>query len=398
MSTTHLMQTYSPQPVAFARGEGAWLWDTEGKRYLDGLAGIAVNGLGHNHPVLVRAISEQAAKIIHTSNLFTVPEQERAAAKVCGLAGMDNAFFANSGAEANEAAIKLARLHGHQRGIDNPQIIVMEKAWHGRTLATLSATGSRKAQAGFEPLMGGFLRVPYNDVAAIERMAENPSIVAILMEVLQGEGGIHVAHAEYLKRLREICDARQWLLMIDEVQSGIGRTGKWFAHQWAGVVPDVITLAKGLASGVPIGACLARGVAAKVFKPGNHGTTFGGGPLVSIAAITTLEVIERDGLMQHAAQMGEAIMGGLRKALAGVAGVKEIRGMGLMIGIELDRPCGEVTRRCLEAGLVVNVTAESVVRLLPPLVIKREECEQLVSILSGVVKQFLAESKTAAAA
>jgi acetylornithine aminotransferase len=398
MSTSHLMSTYSPQPVAFARGEGAWLWDTQGKRYLDGLAGIAVNGLGHNHPVLVRALSEQAAKIIHTSNLFTVPEQEQAAAKVCALSGMENAFFANSGAEANEAAIKLARLHGHQRGIDNPQIIVMEKAWHGRTLATLSATGSRKAQAGFEPLMGGFLRVPYNDVAAIERVAENPSIVAILMEVLQGEGGIHVAHADYLKRLREICDQRQWLLMIDEVQSGIGRTGKWFAHQWSGIVPDVITLAKGLASGVPVGACLARGVAAKVFKPGNHGTTFGGGPLVSVATLTTFDVIERDGLLEHAARMGEAIQGGLRKALAGVAGVREIRGMGLMIGIELDRPCGEVTRRALEAGLVVNVTAESVVRLLPPLVITREQAEQLVSILAPVVKQFLAESKTAAAA
>jgi acetylornithine aminotransferase len=398
MSTSHLMSTYSPQPVAFARGEGAWLWDTQGKRYLDGLAGIAVNGLGHNHPVLVRALSEQAAKIIHTSNLFTVPEQEQAAAKVCALSGMENAFFANSGAEANEAAIKLARLHGHQRGIDNPQIIVMEKAWHGRTLATLSATGSRKAQAGFEPLMGGFLRVPYNDVAAIERVAENPSIVAILMEVLQGEGGIHVAHADYLKRLREICDQRQWLLMIDEVQSGIGRTGKWFAHQWSGIVPDVITLAKGLASGVPVGACLARGVAAKVFKPGNHGTTFGGGPLVSVATLTTLDVIERDGLLEHAARMGEVIQGGLRKALAGVAGVREIRGMGLMIGIELDRPCGEVTRRALEAGLVVNVTAESVVRLLPPLVITREQAEQLVSILAPVVKQFLAESKTAAAA
>ena len=398
MSTSHLMSTYSPQPVAFARGEGAWLWDTQGKRYLDGLAGIAVNGLGHNHPVLVRALSEQAAKIIHTSNLFTVPEQERAAAKVCALAGMENAFFANSGAEANEAAIKLARLHGHQRGMDNPQIIVMEKAWHGRTLATLSATGSRKAQAGFEPLMGGFMRVPYNDVAAIERVAENPSIVAILMEVLQGEGGIHVAQADYLKRLREICDQRQWLLMIDEVQSGIGRTGKWFAHQWSGVVPDVITLAKGLGSGVPIGACLARGAAAKVFKPGNHGTTFGGGPLVSVAAITTLEVIERDGLLDHAARMGEVIQGGLRKALAGVAGVKEVRGMGLMIGVELDRPCGEITRRALEAGLVANVTADTVIRLLPPLVITREQAEQLVSILAPVVKQFLAESKTAAAA
>ncbi|MGE5093497.1 MAG: aspartate aminotransferase family protein [Betaproteobacteria bacterium] len=398
MSATHLMQTYSPQPVAFARGEGAWLWDTQGKRYLDGLAGIAVNGLGHAHPVLTRAIAEQAARLIHVSNLFTVPEQERAAAKLCELSGMDNVFFANSGAEANEAAIKLARLHGHQRGIENAQIVVMEKAWHGRTLATLSATGSRKAQAGFEPLMGGFLRVPYNDVAAIERIAENPSIVAVLVEVLQGEGGIHVASAEYVKRLRQICDERQWLLMIDEVQSGLGRTGKWFAHQWSGVTPDVITLAKGLASGVPIGACLARGVAAKVFKPGNHGSTFGGGPLVTVACLTTLEVIEREGLLAHAHHMGEIIQGGLRKALAGVAGVKEIRGMGLMIGIELDRPCGEVVRRALQAGLVVNVTAETVIRLLPPLVIRKEEAEQLVSMLAPVVKAFLAESKATAAA
>jgi len=398
MSTSHLMQTYSPQPVAFARGEGAWLWDTQGKRYLDALAGIAVNGLGHNHPVLVRALSEQAARLIHTSNLFTVPEQERAAAKLCELSGMDNAFFANSGAEANEAAIKLARLHGHQRGIDNPQIVVMEKAWHGRTLATLSATGSRKAQAGFEPLMGGFIRVPYNDAAAIERIAENGSIVAVLMEVLQGEGGIHVANADYVRKLREICDARQWLLMIDEVQSGIGRTGKWFAHQWCGVVPDVITVAKGVGSGVPVGACLARGAAAKVFKPGNHGTTFGGGPLVCVAVSTTLETIERDGLLAHAGQMGDVIQNGLAKQLAGVAGVKEVRGMGLMIGLELDRPCGDITRRALEAGLVVNVTAESVVRLLPPLVISKAEAEQVVAILVAVVKQFLAESKTAAAA
>ncbi|HET9650667.1 MAG TPA: aspartate aminotransferase family protein [Usitatibacter sp.] len=398
MSATHLMQTYAPQPVAFARGEGAWLWDTNGKRYLDALAGIAVNGLGHGHPVLTRAIAEQAARLIHVSNLFTVPEQERAAAKLCELSGMENVFFANSGAEANEAAIKLARLHGHQRGIENAQIVVMEKAWHGRTLATLSATGSRKAQAGFEPLMGGFLRVPYNDVAAIERIAENPSIVAVLVEVLQGEGGIHVANAEYVKRLRQICDERQWLLMIDEVQSGLGRTGKWFAYQWSGVTPDVITLAKGLASGVPIGACLARGVAARVFKPGNHGSTFGGGPLATVACLTTLEVIEREGLLAHAHHMGEIVQGGLRKALAGVAGVKDIRGMGLMIGIELDRPCGEVTRRALEAGLIVNVTAERVIRLLPPLVIRKEEAEQVVALLAPVVKAFLAESKAAAAA
>jgi acetylornithine aminotransferase len=398
MSAGHLMQTYAPQDVAFVRGDGAWLWDTEGRKYLDALAGIAVNGLGHNHPVLVPALCEQARKLIHTSNLFRVPEQERAAAKVCAVSGMDNAFFANSGAEANEAAIKLARLHGHQRGVENATIIVMEKAWHGRTLATLSATGSRKAQAGFEPLMGGFLRVPYNDFAAVERLGDNQSVVAVLMEVLQGEGGIHVANLDYLRKLRDLCERKQWLLMIDEVQSGIGRTGKWFAHQWAGIVPDVITLAKGLGSGVPIGACLARGAAARVFKPGNHGTTFGGGPLVSVAAFTTLEVIERDGLLEHAARMGEVIQGGLRRELAGVAGVKDIRGMGLMIGVELDRPCGDLTKRALGAGLVINVTADKVVRLLPPLVIKEDEAKMVVEILAPLVKAFLAQAPAAAAA
>jgi acetylornithine/N-succinyldiaminopimelate aminotransferase len=398
MTAEHLMQTYAPLPVAFARGDGVWLWDTEGKRYLDALAGIAVNGLGHNHPVLTRALCEQAAKLIHTSNLFRVPEQERAAERVCALAGMDNAFFANSGAEANEAAIKLARLHGHQRGVESPTIIVMEKAWHGRTLATLSATGSRKAQAGFEPLMGGFLRVPYNDFAAVERLADNRSIVAVLLEALQGEGGIHVADAGYLRNLRELCERKQWLLMIDEVQSGIGRTGKWFAHQWAGIVPDVITLAKGLGSGVPIGACLARGIAAKVFKPGNHGTTFGGGPLVSVAALTTLDVIEKDGLLAHAQKMGEIIMGGLKRELAGVAGVKEVRGMGLMIGVELDRPCGDLTRRALAVGLVTNVTADKVIRLLPALVIQEAEAREIVAILTPLIKGFLAEAPAAAAA
>jgi acetylornithine/N-succinyldiaminopimelate aminotransferase len=395
---SHLMHTYSPQPVAWSRGEGAWLWDTQGRKYLDALAGIAVNGLGHAHPVLTRAISEQAAKLIHTSNLFIVPEQEAAAAKLCAISGMENVFFANSGAEANEAAIKLARLHGHQRGIENATIVVMEKAWHGRTLATLSATGSRKAQAGFEPLMGGFLRVPYNDFAAIERLSENGSIVAVLLEVLQGEGGINVANADYLRKVRELCDRKQWLLMVDEVQSGIGRTGKWLAHQWAGVKPDVITLAKGVGSGVPVGACLARGIAAKVFKPGNHGTTFGGGPLVSVAVSTTLEVIEKDGLLDNAARMGEAIKGGLVAELAGVAGVKEIRGMGLMIGVELDRPCGDLVRRALEAGLVINVTAEKVVRLLPPLIIKEAEARQLVATLAPLVKAFLSEAGAAAAA
>jgi acetylornithine aminotransferase len=398
MAASHLMHTYSPQPVAFARGEGAWLWDTEGKKYLDGLAGIAVNGLGHAHPVLTRAIAEQAARLIHTSNLFHVPEQERLAEKLCGIAGMDNAFFANSGAEANECAIKLARLHGHQRGIENSQIVVMEKAWHGRTLATLSATGSRKAQAGFEPLMGGFIRVPYNDLEAIERVASNPSIVAVLMEVLQGEGGINVADFAYVRKLREICDRKQWFLMIDEIQSGMGRTGKWMAHQWTGVTPDVITLAKGLASGVPIGACLARGAAAHVFKPGNHGTTFGGGPMVCVAGLTTLEVIEKDGLLAHARRVGDLLKAELQRGLAGVAGVREIRGEGLMLGVELDRPCSEVVKRSLAAGLVTNVTADKVIRLLPPLVITEAEVRKLAEILVPVVKSFLAESPAAAAA
>jgi acetylornithine aminotransferase len=395
---SHLMQTYAPQPVAFARGEGAWLWDTEGRRYLDGLAGIAVNGLGHAHPVLVKALAEQAGRIIHTSNLYTVPEQERAAAKLCAISGMDNAFFTNSGAESNECAIKLARLYGHQRGVENATIIVMEKAWHGRTLATLSATGSRKAQAGFEPLMGGFLRVPYNDFAAIERLADNASVVAVLLEVLQGEGGINVADAEYLRKLRALCDRKQWLLMIDEVQSGIGRTGKWFAHQWAGIVPDVMPLAKGMGSGVPVGACLARGAAAKVFKPGNHGTTFGGNPLAMVATITTLDVIEKDGLLAHAGRMGELVKSGLKAELAGLAGVKDVRGMGLMLGVELDRPCADIVKRALAAGLVSNVTADKVIRILPPLVIQEAEAKQLVSILAGVVKGFLSEAPAAAAA
>ncbi len=395
MTASHLMHTYSPQNVAFARGEGAWLWDTEGRKYLDALAGIAVNGLGHDHPDLVRAISEQAKRLIHVSNLFQVPEQEKLAARLCAISGMDNAFFANSGAEANECAIKLARLHGHQRGIENAQIVVMEKAWHGRTLATLSATGSRKAQAGFEPLMGGFIRVPYNDLAAIERIADNGSIVAILLEVLQGEGGIHVADFDYVRKLREICDRRQWLLMVDEVQSGMGRTGKWMAHQWTGVVPDVITLAKGLASGVPVGACLARGVAANVFKPGNHGTTFGGGPLVCVAGLTTLEVIERDGLMDNAKRLGELIRAELRRELGASPGVKDVRGEGLMIGVELDRPCGELVRRALGAGLVINVTADRVIRLLPPLVIDEAQAKHLVATLAPLVRAFLAEAKAA---
>jgi acetylornithine/N-succinyldiaminopimelate aminotransferase len=393
------MNTYNPLPVAFARGEGAWLWDTNGKRYLDALAGIAVSGLGHAHPRLVKAIAEQAGKIIHTSNLVEVPEQAALAEKLCKLSGMDNAFFCNSGAEANECAIKIARLYGHQRGIDNPQIIVMEKAWHGRTLATLAATGSRKAQAGFEPLVTGFIRVPYNDIEAIRQIAtHNHDVVAVLSEVLQGEGGIVPARIEYLLALRKLCDEKQWLLMIDEVQSGIGRTGKWFSFQHAGIIPDVMPLAKGLGSGVPIGACLAHGVAAQVFKPGNHGTTFGGGPLVSVAALTTLRVMEEDGLLDNAAKMGEIIRNGFRQALAGAEGVRDIRGQGLMIGIELDRPCGALVNSALENGLLINVTADTVIRLLPPLIIKPAQAEQIVEILAALIKAFLAQEPKEAAA
>jgi acetylornithine/N-succinyldiaminopimelate aminotransferase len=398
MTSPYLMNTYKPLPVAFARGEGAWLWDTNGKRYLDALAGIAVSGLGHAHPRLVKAIAEQAGKIIHTSNLVEVPEQAALAEKLCKLSGMDNAFFCNSGAEANECAIKIARLYGHQRGIDNPQIIVMEKAWHGRTLATLAATGSRKAQAGFEPLVTGFIRVPYNDIEAIRQIAtHNQDVVAVLTEALQGEGGIVPARIEYLLALRKLCDEKQWLLMIDEVQSGIGRTGKWFCFQHAGIIPDVMPLAKGLGSGVPIGACLAHGVAAQVFKPGNHGTTFGGGPLVSVAALTTLSVMEEDGLLDNAAKMGEIIRNGFKQALAGVAGVRDIRGQGLMIGIELDRPCGDLVNSALENGLLINVTADTVIRLLPPLIIKPAQAEQIVEILAALIKAFLAQETKEAA-
>ena len=398
MQSPHQMNTYKPAPVAFTHGEGAWLYTTDGRKLLDALAGIAVSGLGHAHPKLVKAIAEQAAKIIHTSNLVNVPEQASLADKLCALADMDNVFFGNSGAEANECAIKLARFYGHQRGIANPQIIVMERAWHGRTLATLAATGSRKAQAGFEPLVTGFIRVPYNDIEAIRAIAQhNKDVVAVLTEVVQGEGGIVPARAEYLRELRELTTQKQWLLMIDEVQSGIGRTGKWFAHQWAGITPDVMPLAKGLGSGVPIGACLAKGVAAKLFKPGNHGTTFGGGPLVSVAALRTLEIMEEEGLIANAIKLGEIMKTEFRKALAGVAGVKEIRGMGLMMGIELDRPCGDIVNMALESGLMTNVTQDSVIRLLPPLIINETEAREIVARLVPVIASFLSQASKAAA-
>ena len=398
MLSPHQMETYKPVPVAFTHGSGAWLYTTNGKKLIDALAGIAVSGLGHAHPKLVKAIADQAAKIIHTSNLVNIPEQAALANKLCALAGMDNAFFTNSGAESNECAIKIARLYGHQRNIANPQIIVMEHAWHGRTLATLAATGSRKAQAGFEPLVTGFIRVPYNDIEAIRAIAQhNSDVVAVLTEVVQGEGGIVAARADYLKQLRELSTQKQWLLMIDEVQSGIGRTGKWFAHQWAGIVPDVMPLAKGLGSGVPVGACLAKGVAAKVFRPGNHGTTFGGGPLVSVAALRTLEIMEEEGLLANAAKMGELMQNAFRVSLAGVAGVKEIRGMGLMMGIELDRPCADVVKLGLDAGVFTNVTQDSVVRILPPLIINDMEAKEIVMRISSAIKSFLAMPANAAA-
>ena len=386
----HLMNVYARLPIAFTHGQGAWIYDEQGRRYLDALAGIAVNTLGHGHPRLVKALSEQAQRLIHTSNLYQVREQEVLADKLAGLSGMDECFFCNSGCEANEAAIKLARLYGHNKGIEQPAVIVMEKAFHGRTLATLSATGNRKVQAGFEPLVAGFVRVPFDDLAAVEAVAQhNSSVVAVLFEPIQGEGGIRLAHDEYIKGLRRICDAKGWLLMVDEVQCGTGRTGRWFAHQHAGVIPDVMTLAKGLASGVPIGACLAAGKAAGVFKLGSHGSTFGGNPFACVAALTTLAVIEQDGLMENALRLGDRIRSRLSVALAGIDAVVEIRGDGLLIGIELDRPCGELVQLALDAGLLINVTADKVVRLLPPMILNQAEADELVTKLAQLIREFL---------
>jgi acetylornithine aminotransferase len=386
------MNTYARLPVAFTRGEGVWLWDEQGKRYLDAVAGVAVNGLGHAHPKLAQAICEQAKTLIHTSNLYQIPKQEQLGTKLAQLAGMDKVFLCNSGAEANEAAIKLARLYGHNKGIDSPAIIVMEKSFHGRTMATLTATGNRKVQAGFEPLVSGFVRVPYNDIPSINLIAEhNKNVVAILVEPVQGEGGIQIPQPAYLQELRRICDSHGWLLMLDEVQTGIGRTGSLFAFQQTGITPDVMALAKGLGSGMPIGACLAKGAAAEVFKPGNHGSTFGGNPLACAAALATLEAVEEQDLCKQAAEIGAFIRDGLSKQLAGTAGVVQIRGAGLMIGVELDRPCGDLVKLALEQGLIINVTADSVVRLLPPLVMKRDEAQQVVDMLAPLIRDFLAQ-------
>ncbi len=389
---SHLMNTYARQPVTFTHGEGAWLWDINGKRYLDALSGIAVNTLGHAHPRLTAALSAQIGKLIHTSNLYQVREQELIADKLCELSQMQEVFLCNSGCEANEAAIKLARLYGNQRGIDTPTIIVMEKAFHGRTLATLSATGNRKVQAGFEPLVKGFVRVPYDDLEAIRQVAQHtPNIVAVLVEPIQGEGGIRTPDISYLQGLRKICDEHEWLLMLDEVQCGLGRTGKWFAFQHAGILPDVMTLAKGLGSGVPVGACLAAGKATGTFKPGNHGSTFGGNPLASTAALTTLNIMEQDKLLDHAAKLGAWLKQQFLTRLGGVKGVVTVRGQGLMLGIELDKPCGALVGKALEKGLLINVTADNVIRLLPSLIFSEAEAQQLLDILCPLVTEFLAQ-------
>ncbi len=389
----HVMKTYGRVPVALSHGRGCWLWDTDGKKYLDGLGGIAVNTLGHAHPKLVPALQDQIGKIIHSSNYYFVPLQERLAAKLCELSGLTNVFFCSTGLEANEAALKIARKFGHDKGIDGPEVIVYEAAFHGRSIATLSATGNPKVQAGFGPLVEGFVRVPLNDVAAIEKVAAtNRNVVAVFLEVIQGEGGIRPATIEYLQQVRRICDANGWLLMLDEVQCGMGRTGKWFAHQWAGIKPDVMPLAKGLGSGVPVGALVCGPKAANVFGPGNHGTTFGGNPLAMRAGVETIRIMEEDGILANAATVGAALKAGLERELAGVEGVEEIRGQGLMLGIELDRPCGVILGRAAEAGLMLSVTADKVIRLVPPLILTADEAGQMVAILAPIIKAFLNEA------
>ncbi len=388
----HVMKTYGRLPIALSHGRGCWVWDTEGKKYLDGLGGIAVNTLGHGHPKLVPALQDQVGKLIHSSNYYHVPLQEQLAAKLCELSGLTNVFFCSTGLEANEAALKIARKFGHDKGIDRPEIVVYERAFHGRSIATLSATGNPKVQAGFGPLVEGFPRVPLNDVGAIEKLAAtNPNIVAVFLEVIQGEGGINPASVEYLRAVRRLCDAKGWLLMLDEVQCGIGRTGKWFAHQWAGIQPDVMPLAKGLGSGVPVGAVVCGPRAATVLGPGNHGTTFGGNPLAMRAGVETLRIMEEDGLLASAERVGAALKAGLQRELAGVAGVVEIRGQGLMLGIELARPCGELLGLAAQAGLMISVTADKVVRLVPPLILSEDEAAQIVAILCPLIKSFLAE-------
>ena len=387
------MNTYGRLPIALSHGQGCRVWDTNGKEYLDALGGIAVNTLGHNHPRLVPALQDQIARIIHSSNYYHVPLQEELAAKLVQISGMTNVFFCNSGLEANEAALKLARKFGHDKGIEKPQIVVYEKAFHGRSIATLSATGNPKVQQGFEPLVEGFIRVPLNDIDALKKATQDRNdVVAVFFETIQGEGGVNPMRIEYLQQVRQLCDARDWLMMIDEVQCGVGRTGKWFAHQWAGIKADVMPLAKGLGSGVPVGAVVAGPKAANIFQPGNHGTTFGGNPLAMRAGVETLRIMEADGLLENAAKVGAYLKDALQAGLAGVKGFREIRGQGLMLGIELDKPCGVLLAQGAERGLLFSVPAERVVRLVPPLILCKEEADEIVAILVALIKEFLASA------
>jgi acetylornithine aminotransferase len=391
-ASPHVMNTYGRVPIALERGQGVRVWDVNGKQYLDGLGGIAVNTLGHNHPRLVPALQEQLAKLIHTSNYYHVPGQEQLAALLTERAQMTNVFFCNTGLEANEAAIKIARKYGVDKGIEKPVIVVYDHAFHGRSIATMTATGNPKVRNGFGPLLDGFIRVAPNDIEALQEATEgNANIVAVLMEPIQGEGGLHPMRAEYMQQVRQLCDANGWLLMLDEVQAGMGRTGKWFAHQWAGIVPDVMTLAKGLGSGVPVGAVLAHGAAAEVLKPGNHGSTFGGNPLAMRAGVETIRIMEEDRLLDNATAVGAHLKAALQQALGGMAGVNEVRGQGLIIGVELDRPCGALIDRAADAGLLLSVTAERVIRLVPPLILTHAEADEIVALLKPLVQAFLAE-------
>ena len=389
---SHVMNTYGRLPFALSHGRGCRVWDTDGREYLDALAGIAVNTLGHGHPKLVPALQEQVSRLIHCSNYYQMPLQEQLADRLCELSGLSSAFFCSTGLEANEGALKIARKYGHDRGIERPEIIVYEKAFHGRSIATLSATGNPKVQKGFEPLVEGFIRVPMNDIATVRRIAaDNPNVVAVFLEVIQGEGGINPSRVDYLRELRTLCDEKNWLLMLDEVQCGMGRTGKWFAHQWAGIVPDVMPVAKGLGSGVPVGAIVVGPKAKDVLGPGNHGTTFGGNPLAMRAGIETLRIMVEDRLVDNAAAMGERLHGALKREIGSLKGVVDIRGQGLMVGIELDRPCGELLGRAAKAGLLISVTADTVVRLLPPLIITPAEVDEIVRILVPLVRDFLGQ-------
>jgi acetylornithine aminotransferase len=396
MTLPALMNTYGRLPVSFVRGEGVRLFDEQGKGYIDGISGIGVNALGHAHPGVTQAITEQAGKLLHTSNLYNVQRQQQLAESLRDASGMDNVFFANSGAEANEAAIKLARMHGHQRGIDIPHVVVMEQAFHGRTLATLTASGNRKIQAGFEPLVRGFIRAPFGDIAALESIANNnDSVAAVLLEPIQGEGGLHVLPEGFLKQLRELCNRNNWLLMLDEVQTGNGRTGKYFAYQHDGVLPDVLVTAKGLGNGLPIGACLAHGKAASLFHPGNHGSTFGGNPLACAAGQVVVETVNTEEMRNHVSDVGDYLQAGLRERLADAQHVVDVRGRGLMVGVELSSPCAGLVKQALDQGLLINVTAERVVRLLPPLIISRQEVDALLDILCPLILQWPAQSDAA---